>query len=519
MLHVLLFGSDHLGYRIAEQLQRDGCRVTALVAEGSWLARAPLPDGVERILADGARLDVAHVPEAATADVLLAVTDQDELNLGAALGALEANPNARVVMRQFNLRLGNLVSENVPRCTSLSLSAIAAPTFALAALTPGVVFAHAFGRDTLVVREAGEGHGHATLVASADGRRLVAGSEHGVPPHPEREIRAAPAPEVVLRPPNRLLGGTLAYLAFAVVCGSAYFAARLDMSVLDAFYFVVTIITSVGFGDFNLRDADTLSKIVGIGLMSSGVIVMAVLIAQVTNSLVVRQRAYERGQVRLGLSDHVVVCGLGVIGYRVAQALLRLGIKVVVIEADEGGRFVGQARADGIPVVIGDAAQEKSLRFANAAEARAIVVCSNPDHMNLEIALHARSLFGQVPIVLRLFDPDLARRVATHFGLETAFSSAQIGAARFAAAATGSTRLARLHFDGHEVELHLVPAGAGETVGACRRRSGGDAVAVVDREGAIRLGPNDDEPLSADESLVVSIVETPRESREGAPGR
>jgi Trk K+ transport system NAD-binding subunit len=506
MLHVLLFASDHLGYRIAEQLSRDGCRVTALVLERSWLARATLPDGVARVEMDTARFDLDGVPGVETADVLLAVSDVDELNLGAALAALEASPRIRVVMRQFNVRLGRLVAESLPRCEPLSLSALAAPTFALAALTPGVVYAHAFGEDTLVVREAEPGPDGTVLAPAVDGLALVATSQRGLPPYPEPKRRDLPAPREVRPGANRLLYGTLAYLAFAVVATAVYFSVRLDMSPIDAFYFVVTIITSVGFGDFNLRDADTLSKLVGVGLMFSGVLVMAVLFAQITNSLVARQHAFERGQVRLKLKDHVVVCGLGVIGYRVAETLGRLGHSAVVIEVDEDGRFVAQARADGLPVVVGDATQGKALAYANAGEARAVVVCSNPDHVNLEIALHARSLLGRVPIVLRLFDPDLTRRVASHFGLETAFSSTALGAVRFAAAATGSTRLAVLRFRDRDHELHQVPASAGETVGAGRKRAGGTLVAVVGARGALRFGARDDERLGEGESLVVAIT-------------
>ncbi len=64
------------------------------------------------------------------------------------------------------------------------------------------------------------------------------------------------------------------------------------MSALDAVYFVITTITSVGFGDFSLREADALSKVVGILLMISGVGITAVFFALITNSLVARQQAF-----------------------------------------------------------------------------------------------------------------------------------------------------------------------------------------------------------------------------------
>ncbi len=161
---------------------------------------------------------------------------------------------------------------------------------------------------------------------------------------------------------------------------------------LDRVYFVITTITSVGFGDFSLRDADTLSKIVGILLMISGVGITAVFFALITNNLVAHQQAFEQGRVRQRISDHTIVCGLGVVGFRVAQSLQERGQRVVCVEKDEDARLVAEARHLGIPVVIGDALQEQTLRYANIAEARSLVVCSNPDHLNLEIALNGRSL-------------------------------------------------------------------------------------------------------------------------------
>lgn len=508
MLHVLLLASDHLGYRILEQLRRDGCRVTVVAPDESWLARTALPADVEVVRVDAARPDIPALPAVATADALVAVTDHDELNLGVALAALEVNPRLRVVLRQFNLRLGRLLAANLPRCETLSLSALAAPAFALAALTPGVVFAHAFAEETLVLREQPEGAPDAAgaVVARAGGRVLVATSERGLSPHPEPERHPVSSAARRRHGTNWLLVWTLTYLACVVVASTLYFELRLGMGFVDALYFVVTTITSVGFGDFNLREEDAVSKLVGMGLMLSGVMSMAVLFAVLTNRLFARQDAWERGQVHLRTRGHVVVCGLGVIGFRVAQALKRLGHKVVIVEANENGRFVADARAEGIPVIVGDATSEQALRFANAAYARAVVVCTNPDHQNIEIALNARSMIGGVPIVLRLFDPDLSRRVATHFHLEATFSSAALGAVRFAAAATGSTRLAVVRFDDRDYEIHRVAATKGEAVAACRQRVGGAAIAVVDARGRLRFRPADASLLSEGESLVVVVT-------------
>jgi Trk K+ transport system NAD-binding subunit len=533
---VLMVGSDHLAFRILEQLRHDGCDITLVALEGSWLSSIALPAGVRAI---SGSIEAPEFLEAAgleTAEILFVVTDRDELNLGVALAALEVNSSLRVVLRQFNTRLGRLVAKDLPQCHVLSMSALSATTFALAALTPGVVFAHDFGKQTLVLREVSSEDGAersgshrpagapAPMVVAAwsegrvtwfptgaepmpGARLLVAGGEQGLPPYPRvgAPARAARRGPVDWRH-HRLLIWVLGYIAFVILAGATYFAVRLGMSPLDAVYFVITIITSVGFGDFSLREADALSKLVGMAIMVSGVMMTAVLFAFVTNSLIARQHALDHGQTTLRLEDHVVVCGLGVIGFRVAQALRRMGEAVVVIEADEAGRFVAAARGEGIPVVAGDALQEKSLLYANAARAKALVVCTNPDYMNLEIALHVRSLFPNLPIVLRLFDPDLSRRVAKSFHLETTFSSAALVAFRFAAFATDPTKLARLRFHGADFEVRQTAA-SGETVGFCCRRSGGRAIAVVDRRGELRFAPRDDERVGEGETLILVVFE------------
>jgi hypothetical protein len=96
--------------------------------------------------------------------------------------------------------------------------------------------------------------------------------------------------------------------------------------------------------------------------------------------------------------------------------------------------------------------------------------------------------------------------VATHFALDATFSSAALGAARFAAAATGSTELATVRFAERDYEIHRVPASEGETAGACRRRAGGMPVAFVDARGRIRFDVPDDEPLSPSDALVAAVV-------------
>ncbi|HTP09383.1 MAG TPA: NAD(P)-binding protein, partial [Anaerolineae bacterium] len=86
-------------------------------------------------------------------------------------------------------------------------------------------------------------------------------------------------------------------------------------------------------------------------------------------------------------SDHVIVCGLGKLGYRVVLQLLEFGQGVVAIERDADKSFIPLVRERDVPVLIGDARQREMLRKAGVERASA-VVCSTQDELaNLDIAL------------------------------------------------------------------------------------------------------------------------------------
>jgi voltage-gated potassium channel len=134
--------------------------------------------------------------------------------------------------------------------------------------------------------------------------------------------------------------------------------------------------------------------------------------------------------------DHIVVCGLGRIGYRVVGELLHLGEDIVGIERDAQSPFLTQIDQLNVPVLIGDARQREVLEKAHVQDASAIVICTENDLTNLDIALDARELNPGIKVVMRMFDAQLAERVKRGFGIHTAFSTSALAAPVFAAAAT-----------------------------------------------------------------------------------
>jgi len=92
--------------------------------------------------------------------------------------------------------------------------------------------------------------------------------------------------------------------------------------------------------------------------------------------------------------NHTVVCGLGDVGTRLAQAFVMNGDRVVAIESDPSCSGVASAKAAGVAVLIGDASDPALLRTARVARAvRLVAVCGN-DATNVQIASQAVPVVG-----------------------------------------------------------------------------------------------------------------------------
>jgi Trk K+ transport system NAD-binding subunit len=138
------------------------------------------------------------------------------------------------------------------------------------------------------------------------------------------------------------------------------------------------------------------------------------------------------GQMR----GHIVVCGLGHVGYRVVEELRMLGEDIIAIEVHETEAFVEAVRLMDIPVHVGDARRDDLLRVAGVARAKAVVCATSNDLANLEIALDAKRMNPQVRVVMRMFDQRLAGKVGGALELDQSFSTSSLAAPLIAIQAT-----------------------------------------------------------------------------------
>ncbi len=191
------------------------------------------------------------------------------------------------------------------------------------------------------------------------------------------------------------------------------------------------------------------------------------------------------------LKDHVVICGAGRVGYRVATELLGLGREVIVIEKREDASFVAVLRDKGVPVLIDDIKSPNALERTNIRAASSLVAATDDDLANMNVALDARRHNPGIRVVIRLFDDDLVAKVRDAFKAE-AHSTSALAAPALALAALDPRILHSFRVGTHLMVVSTFNAQQGLpgiSVSEIRDRFGGFTLSLRRGSGPEQLHP------------------------------
>lgn len=218
-------------------------------------------------------------------------------------------------------------------------------------------------------------------------------------------------------------------LVALVVVGGTFGYWLLGLSPIDALYQTVTTVTTVGFRE--VGEFDTPLKIFTIVLIVVGVGTVLYTLSLGVQMLVEGQLQEILGRRRMdkkiaGLDGHVVLCGWGRVGRAVAADLQREGRAVVVVDSDPL-RVAGVT----LPLVVGDATQDATLRAAGIERAHALVAALADDADNLFVTLSGRSLNAALFIVARARQDESIGKL-TRAGADRVVNPQELGAARMA---------------------------------------------------------------------------------------
>ncbi|MBV9853181.1 MAG: NAD-binding protein [Streptosporangiaceae bacterium] len=455
--HFVVCGDDPLAFRLAEELtSRYGEQVTVILPsrrrnEGPRIIALP---GV-RVIESAELSDQAFADAGVQSARAMALVAQDDLgNFHAALRAQELNAGLRLVLAIFNRRLGDHIRGFFADCTVLSGTAMSAPSFVAAALgAPAPSHVRVSGRTLYVARRedvpAGQVVCSLVMVTSdpagptrllppvlppdarpgPGGPDLVLAAADGTPRNPlaRRRNPLSAIAAVFRRLTLNVFGLVFIVLLLVIVAGFVLLATGARYSLSNALYLTIMDLTGSALTNPALDGPEKVAQVI---LTVDGMAFIPVVTALVVGA---RLTGSVRGAPRPP-GGHVIVVGLGNVGTRVVGELHDLGFDVVCVDRDPNARGVPLARRLGLPVVIGEAHLEETLRAASLETSIALVSVTSRDIVNLETALNARALRADLRLVLRLSNDDLATRVQETVGNSVSRSVSYLAAPAFAAA-------------------------------------------------------------------------------------
>jgi len=552
---VILCGLGRVGWRVLDYLQ--AADIPVVVVDNTCAAEDPRLGEARLVSGDCRRREVLEEAGVADARGVLILTSEDLVNISTTLMVRSIAADVRVVVRMFNQNLIARLAKAVHNVYALSTSILTAPLLALTALTGqalgtfrlddgprgrrqvaevpvnsgspllGLSIADVADRHHAQVLAHVPARGAARFLRDVSAESLLTAGDQVVlcaEPHDlagllgqsdgmDPSVRWASP----LRRNLRVLWRTLSEIDLAVkICTSilliVIIASTITLhfswdtsrkSVADAFYRTISLMATGA--DMHERDYEYAWQKVFVSVLRiMGAALTAAFTAIVTNYLLRARLGGALEMRRIPDGGHVIVCGLGNIGYRVVEELLAYDERVVVVELSRDGRFVTTARRLGVPVIIGDATVREVLRQAHSPTARAVVAVTDSDLVNLEVALLVRELNPQQRVVVRLTDPSLADMLRENANIRFALSVPALAAPAFVAGLFGDRVLSVCLVRGRllaVLDLRIGPQDAsliGSTVRAVAANYRVLPLALTTADGKhhgtamdVRLGPGD----------------------------
>jgi hypothetical protein len=425
------------------------------------LGEGRLADATERALEAG-RANVRRLSEPTDRDIREALGDDvdlvvvisrfDHVSLRMALAVDHVRPGIPQLVTVFDRDVAKHLRETVEHAKALSMADIVAPAFAGPALDPELL--------SIVPGDAGIEGIHAT-----DGEPQHVPRSWAVPGHGRRLLANL---EALARPFDssaRILIIGLAGFLGVMALETAVTMLEAGVSFVDALYSVAKVTVTVGPSKYADAGATwfTLFSAVAM-LLTLGF--AAVLTAGLVNRLLDPRLTGIVGRKAVPRREHVVVVGLGQVGFRLAMLLREMGIPVVVVEQNADAKNVTRAKDERLPVVIGSGASQAVLRRVSIERARGVAAVTSDEVENIAVAVAARGVRDALNITLRAGDGDESSEIESLFQLGIVRDIYRIAGSTLAAVALGFDVHAGFPYEGmlylvdHQGDIHPFAPGS-----------------------------------------------------------
>ncbi len=321
----------------------------------------------------------------------------------------------------------------------------------------------------------------------------------------------------------------LALLALMVI-GVLGFHFLEGWTYFDAFYMVLTTVTSIGYGE--IHPLTRVGRLFNSFVIITGVALVLLFLGGASRTLLEFELRSVLGRRRMDrdisrLSGHFIICGAGRVGRSAARELARKPLPFIVVDSNEAK--LQHYASEGWLTIVGDATVAKTLQEAQIGRARGLVAATTTDAINIYIILTARSLSPKLKIIARASEEDAEKHLLTA-GADSVVSP--YGFAGYRIAQTFMRPNVVDFFDTamnkqRPLEIEEINVGngarvAGQTLEGSRIRQemGVIVLAIKGENTEMRFNPPPDEVIHAGDHLIVmGESEGLRRLEESASGR
>lgn len=507
--HFLVLGLGSLGQHCVLALKEFGVRVVGIEAQAPTEWELPevrlLLD--ELVLGDMCQDQTLHQAQIAHCRAALLVTSNERINAEAAIAIRQLNPRTRLVVRSSKENLNRLLSDQLGNFCAFDPTSLPALTFAIAALgteTLGFfnldghwlrvvrrqIHAHDPWRDRLPLHEIDSRQRRLLTYTPTDqlapvsplgdwsaDQRLQTGdtviyletAESFFLAQQQQQLsrfaqlRQARLPllrwsqvkqwgqrffQMSFQQQFRrvaIFSGLIVLLLLGL--GTMLLSSYLPgISGLQAFYMTAILLLG-GYGDLfgDVEAALTLPwwlQLFALSLTLAGTAFVGILYALLTESLLRAQFQFNRQRPQVPNQYHTLLVGLGRVGQRTALWLEEFKQAVVGIALNDK---TPPTLLPHLPLITGNLRQ--SLEDANVRTAKSVIVATDDEMLNLEVALTTRSLNPAAHLAIRTSGQRLSNHLTHLFPEAQILCTYAVMAEAFAGAAFGENILSlfRIH--------------------------------------------------------------------------
>ena len=310
-------------------------------------------------------------------------------------------------------------------------------------------------------------------------------------------------------------------VGFHVIEGWPYF---------DAFYMVLTTVTSIGYGE--IHPLSHAGRLFNSFIIVTGVGLVLLFLGGASRTLLEFELQSVFGRRRMDreisrLTGHYIICGAGRVGRSAARELARKPLPFVVVDSSQ--EKLQKYASEGWLTVVGDATLAKTLQEAQIERASGLVAATTTDAINIYIILTARSLNPELKIIARAAEEDAEKHLLSA-GADSVVSPYSFAGYRIAQTFmrpnvvdffdTAMNKQRPLEIE--EVKVGNGARVSGQTLEGSRIRQemGVIVLAIKGEKTEMRFNPPPDEVIHAGDHLIVmGDSEGLRRLEESASGR